>query len=70
MTSTPVDVCYQDDETGLLYCGYRYYGLGVSYYPAAAERANGFRIGSDKDGNQQARGQFDELETFNLPPRL
>jgi hypothetical protein len=42
-------------------------GLGVSYYPAAAERANGFRIGSDKDGNQQARGQFDELETFNYP---
>jgi Concanavalin A-like lectin/glucanases superfamily/Bacterial TSP3 repeat len=40
-------------------------GTGVTCYPNAAERASGFRIGSDKDGNQQARGAFDELDTFN-----
>ena len=40
-------------------------GLGVSDYPDAAIRANGFFIGSDNAGNNQAQGQFDELETFN-----
>ncbi len=42
-------------------------GLGVGYYPGAAERAKGFLIGSAVDGSRQARGQFDELETFNYP---
>jgi len=28
-------------------------------------RANGFRIGSDQNGTNQAKGAFDELETFN-----
>jgi hypothetical protein len=40
-------------------------GTGVQYYPNATERANGFRVGSDESGTNQARGIFDELETFN-----
>ena len=42
-------------------------GFGSIYYPNAAERTNGFRIGSDSTGNNQARGAFDDLETFNYP---
>jgi hypothetical protein len=42
-------------------------GVGSIYYPNATERANGFRIGSDSSGGNQARGVFDELETFNYP---
>ena len=42
-------------------------GLGPVFYPNATERAGGFRIGSDGNGNNQARGAFDELETFNYP---
>jgi len=43
-------------------------GSAVAYYPEATVRANdGFNIGSDRYGNEQARGQFDELETFNYP---
>jgi hypothetical protein len=43
-------------------------GAGVSYYPDPLVRAfDGFSIGSDRNGNQQARGQFDELETYNYP---
>lgn len=40
-------------------------GLGVNLWPDASIRANGFFIGSDNQGNNQAQGQFDELETFN-----
>ena len=42
-------------------------GMGVGYYPDATALNNGFYIGSDNAGNNQARGQFDELETFNYP---
>jgi hypothetical protein len=42
-------------------------GLGTTYYPNRSERANGFGIGSDANGSNQARGAFDELETFNYP---
>lgn len=42
-------------------------GLGANYYPNRNERANGFYIGSDVSGTNQARGVFDELDTFNYP---
>jgi alpha-tubulin suppressor-like RCC1 family protein len=42
-------------------------GSGVTCFPNADEQTNGFRIGSDQDGNNQAGGAFDELETFNYP---
>ena len=40
-------------------------GLGVTYYPGLAIRAQGFTLGSSASGTNQARGAFDELETFN-----
>ena len=40
-------------------------GAGVTLYPGAAIRSNGFTIGSDSSGTSQARGRFEELETFN-----
>ena len=40
-------------------------GLSVQYWPNSTERAAGFCLGSDNAGNNQARGVFDELETFN-----
>ena len=40
-------------------------GLGVALYPDASERTNGFGIGSDQNGANQAKGVFEELETFN-----
>ncbi|HEV2693372.1 MAG TPA: LamG-like jellyroll fold domain-containing protein, partial [Verrucomicrobiae bacterium] len=40
-------------------------GLAPTHYPSLAERTNGFTVGSDRTGTNQARGQFDELETFN-----
>jgi hypothetical protein len=42
-------------------------GSGVTGFPNADEQTNGFRIGSDQDGCNQAGGAFDELETFNYP---
>ena len=43
-------------------------GAGVAYYPNVIERAaSGFRLGSDANGNNQARGAFDELDTYNYP---
>ena len=42
-------------------------GAGVIYWPNTDEQTNGFRIGSDLDGNNQANGAFDELVTFNYP---
>ncbi len=42
-------------------------GAGVTYFPNADELTNGFRIGSDQDGNNQAAGAFDELESFDYP---
>jgi len=40
-------------------------GLGATYYPGPTIRTNGFCLGSDLQGNNQARGEFTELETFN-----
>jgi hypothetical protein len=41
-------------------------GSGVSGYPNATTRAAyGFSIGSNQAGGEQAKGQFEELETFN-----
>jgi hypothetical protein len=41
-------------------------GPGIQSYPAALARAvYGINIGSNRDGSEQARGQFDELETYN-----
>ncbi|HUA65491.1 MAG TPA: LamG-like jellyroll fold domain-containing protein [Alphaproteobacteria bacterium] len=42
-------------------------GAGVTYYPDANELANGFRIGSDSSGSNQAKGAFDELQIFDYP---
>ncbi len=43
-------------------------GSGVTNFPNATVRvADGFSIGSDRNGNLQAKGAFDELETFNYP---
>jgi hypothetical protein len=42
-------------------------GTGVAYYPNAADLNNGFRIGGDQNGTNQARGVFDELKTFRSP---
>ena len=39
----------------------------MTFDPAAGELTNGFRIGSDSDGNNQAGGAFDELATFDYP---
>jgi hypothetical protein len=41
-------------------------GAGVSVYPTAASRsAYGFSVGSNRNGAEQAKGEFEELETFN-----
>ena len=40
-------------------------GTGTNYFPSLTERANGFRIGSDASGGNQAGGVFEDLETFN-----
>ncbi len=42
-------------------------GAGVMDFSNAGELTAGFRIGSDGEGNNQARGAFDELETFDYP---
>src|SRR5260370_22420069 len=40
---------------------------GVYFFPDAIARSGGFSIGSTMGGTNQARGQFDEIETFNYP---
>ena len=42
-------------------------GLGTAYWPGLAVRALGFTLGGSATGTNQARGVFDELETFNYP---
>jgi hypothetical protein len=43
-------------------------GPGVVNFPNATVRAaDGLRLGTDVTGNQQAKGMFEELETFNYP---
>src|SRR5207245_1525090 len=44
------------------------FGMGAASYPNAADRAlSGINVGSDINGNNQAQGTIDELETFNYP---
>lgn len=40
-------------------------GAGTLYYPGLSVRTNGFRMGSDATGANQANGAFAELATFN-----
>ena len=40
-------------------------GSGVQFYPSATERSAGFRVGSDQNGTNQAKGAFDELQTLD-----
>lgn len=42
-------------------------GLGVACYPGPTVRAQGFTIGGSASGANQAKGAFDELQTFNYP---
>ena len=42
-------------------------GAGVTAFSNTDELTTSFRMGSDGDGNNQARGAFDELETFDYP---
>jgi hypothetical protein len=42
-------------------------GAGSVCFPNLTERAGGFRLGSDQAGTNQARGTFENLETFNYP---
>jgi len=42
-------------------------GAGVTLCPNAGELADGFRIGSDRNGDNQAGGAYDELEIFAYP---
>jgi hypothetical protein len=39
-------------------------GLGVSYWPGPDVLTNGFYIGSDYSGTEQARGKFVDVETY------
>ena len=41
-------------------------GCGVANYPGRSVRDQGFRIGSDGGGTNQARGAFENLETYNF----
>src|SRR6266571_1252984 len=40
-------------------------GAAVASVPSSTVRTNGFRIGSDASGNNQARGIVDQFEVFN-----
>ena len=40
-------------------------GTGTLRWPGRAIRAHGFGVGSQTNGTQQARGLFEDLETFN-----
>jgi len=43
-------------------------GPGVTFYPNATVRGDdGINVGSDREGNQQAKGLIDDLETYNYP---
>jgi RHS repeat-associated protein len=43
------------------------FGIGVSNWPGSTVRAQGFRVGTDPGGTNWAKGDFDNLETFNYP---
>lgn len=40
-------------------------GFGVSYWPGSSVLSNGFYIGSDYSGTEQARGEFVDIETYS-----
>lgn len=43
-------------------------GLGVQRFPVATVRsADGFSVGSNRIGTEQAKGAFEQLETYNYP---
>jgi len=42
-------------------------GVGMSVWPSTNVLSNGFDIGSDTNGNSQARGIFDDICTFSIP---
>jgi len=42
-------------------------GLGVTNFPGADVLTNGFFIGSDSAGNNQAHGMFDDIYTYDYP---
>jgi hypothetical protein len=42
-------------------------GLGVACYPGPTVQAQGFTVGGSASGANQAKGAFDELQTFNYP---
>jgi hypothetical protein len=64
-----VTLAYSLEGTGLYIDGQQVAsGVGIQGYPSFAVRtATGFNVGSDYFACEQARGQFDELETFNYP---
>ena len=41
-------------------------GRGVTLYPGLNVQSNGFFIGSDVTGTQQAHGNFDDMATYNV----
>jgi hypothetical protein len=42
-------------------------GTGIQSFPSSAARAQGFAVGANHLGLEQAKGAFDELETYNYP---
>ncbi len=42
-------------------------GIGLTNFPGPAVLANGFFLGSDRTGNNQAHGMFDDLYTYDYP---
>jgi hypothetical protein len=63
-----IDLTYSPESSALFIDGQLVTnGEGVAYFPNADELTNGFRIGSDQNGTNQAGGTFDELETFASP---
>jgi len=42
-------------------------GAGITNFPGAGVLANGFFVGSDSAGNNQAHGMFDDIYTYNYP---
>jgi hypothetical protein len=57
---------YASNETALYLNGQAVaFGTGVSNWPGASVRSQGFRVGTDAGGTNWAKGDFDNLETFN-----
>lgn len=60
---------YTPSNSSFYFDGFAYEtnGVGTTSYPRLSVRTNGFAIGSDLSGSNQARGTFEELQTFNYP---